>query len=64
MSVKTPFGFRLWLLIAALLLVAGGTIGGLVSAWHRVQEVEARLTTSQIERFQLARDVHRELQHG
>src|SRR5947209_10599742 len=36
-------GIRLWVLIAALLLVAGGTIYGLFSAWHRVQEVEAKL---------------------
>src|SRR6185436_10461982 len=49
-------------LIAALLLVAGGTIYGLVSAWQRVQEVKAKLTTSQIERFQLASQVRRELQ--
>jgi len=62
MNVKMPFGIRLWVLIAALLLVAGGTICGLFSAWHRVQEVEAKLTTSQIERFQLASQVRRELQ--
>ena len=50
------------ILIAALFLVAGGTIYGLFSAWHRVQQVEAKLTTSQIERFQLASEVRRELQ--
>jgi signal transduction histidine kinase len=60
--MRTPFGIRLWILIAALLLVAGGTIHGLFSAWHRVQDVEAKLTTSQIERFQLASQVRRELQ--
>ena len=49
-------------MIAALFLVAGGTIYGLFSAWHRVQQVEAKLTTSQIERFQLASEVRRELQ--
>ena len=59
---KTPFGIRLWLLIAALFLVAGGTIYGLFSAWHRVQQLEARLTSSQIERFQFAGEVRRELQ--
>ena len=62
MNMNTPFRIRLWILIAALLLVAGGTICGLFSAWHRVQEVEAKLTTSQIERFQLASQVRRELQ--
>jgi signal transduction histidine kinase len=60
--MRTSFGIRLWFLIVALLLVAGGTIYGLFSAWHRVQEVEAKLTTSQIERFQLASQVRRELQ--
>jgi hypothetical protein len=49
-------------LIAALFLVAGGTIYGLFYAWRRVQQVEAKLTTSQIERFQLASEVRRELQ--
>ena len=62
MNMKTLFGIRLWVLIGALLLVAGGTICGLFSAWHRVQDVEAKLTTSQIERFQLASEVRRELQ--
>src|SRR3989454_12611255 len=62
MNMKTLFGIRLWVLIAALLLVAGGMIYGLFSAWHRVQEVEAKLTTSQIERVQLASQVRRELQ--
>jgi signal transduction histidine kinase len=62
MIMKSPFGIRLWFLIAALFLVAGGIIYGLFSAWHRVQQVEAKLTTSQIERFQLASEVRRELQ--
>jgi signal transduction histidine kinase len=62
MNMKFPFGLRLWILIAALFLVAGGTIYGLFSAWHRVQQLEARLTSSQIERFQFAGDVRRELQ--
>ena len=60
--MKSPFGLRLWILIAALFLVAGGTIYGLSFAWHRVQQVEAKLTSSQIERFQLASEVRRELQ--
>jgi signal transduction histidine kinase len=62
MNMKSPSAIRLWILIAALFLVAGGTIYGLFSAWHRIQEVEAKLTTSQIERFQLASEVRRELQ--
>ena len=62
MNTTTPSGLRLLVLIAALILVAGGTIYGLFTAWHRVQEVEAKLTTSQIERFQLASQVRRELQ--
>jgi hypothetical protein len=62
MNMKSPSALRLLILIAALFLVAGGTIYGLFSAWHRVQQVEAKLTTSQIERFQLASEVRRELQ--
>jgi signal transduction histidine kinase len=62
MKMKSPAAIRLWALIAALFLVAGGTIYGLFSAWHRVRQVEAKLTTSQIERFQLASQVRRELQ--
>ena len=60
--MKSLFGTRLWILIAALLLVAGGLIYGLFSAWQRVREVEAKLTSSQIERFQLATEARRELQ--
>ena len=62
MNMKSPSAIRLWILIAALFLVAGGTICGLFSAWHHVQQVEAKLTTSQIERFQIASEVRRELQ--
>src|SRR5262249_10123396 len=62
MMIKAPFGFRLWVLVFAILLVAGGTIYGLFSAWHRVHQVEAKLTTSQIARFQLASEIRRELQ--
>ena len=63
MIMKSQFGVRLWILIAALFLVAGGMIFGLSSAWHRVQQLEAKLTTSQIERFQLASEARRELQN-
>jgi len=62
MIIKPPFGIRLWLLIAALLLVAAGVFCGLSTAWDRVQQVEAKLNTSQIERFQLASVARRELQ--
>jgi signal transduction histidine kinase len=62
MIMKSQFGVRLWILIAALVLVAGGTIYELSSAGHRVQQLEAKLTTSQIERFQLASEARRELQ--
>jgi signal transduction histidine kinase len=57
-----PFGVRLWILIAALLLVAGGMIYELSTAWRREQQLEARLTHSQIERFQFANVIHRGLQ--
>jgi len=63
MITRTTFGLRLWLLVAALLFVAGGTIFGLLLAWDRVQDLEAKLTTSQIERFQIASDVRHELQN-
>ena len=62
MIMKSPFGIRLWILIVAILLVAGSMIYGLSSAWHRVQHLEAGLKSSQIERFQLASEVRRELQ--
>ncbi len=62
MNMKSPFGIRLWILIIALILVAGGTIYGLSSAWNRVRQLETRLTSSQLESFQLAREVSRGLQ--
>ena len=60
--MKSPFSFRIWALIAALVLVAGGTIYALSFAWHRVQQLETRLTSSQLESFQLAREASRSLQ--
>lgn len=61
---QTPlFGLRLWVLVAALVAVAAGTVYGLSLAWRRVREVEAKLTTSQIQRFQIASEVRRELQN-
>ena len=60
--MKSPFGIRLWILIAALLLVAGSMIYELSSAWRRDQQLESTLTSSQIERFQFAAEIHRGLQ--
>ena len=59
--MKSPFGIRLWLLIAALVLAAGGTIFGLSSAWDRVQQLEDKLSGSQIESFRLAGKVQGDL---
>ena len=59
--MKFPSGLRLWILIAALVLVAGGTIGVLFSAWHRVQQLQSKFTSSQIESFQLASEIRRGL---
>lgn len=61
MTIKSPFGVRLWILIAALVLVAGGTIYGLSSAWQRVKQLESKFSTSQIERFRLAGEIQRGL---
>jgi signal transduction histidine kinase len=58
-----PFGVRLWILIAALLLVAGGMIHELSTAWRRDLQLEARLTSTQIERFQFASEIRRGLQN-
>ncbi len=60
--MKSPFGFRLWILIAALIVVASGMIYALSSAWQHVRQLETRLTSSQLESFQLAREVSRGLQ--
>src|ERR1051325_606026 len=61
MKTQSPFGIRLWILIAALVLVAGGTIYGLTIAWRRFQHLESALNRSQIESFRLAGEVQREL---
>lgn len=60
---NSPFGIRLWILIAALLLVTCGMVYELVSALRRDQRLEARLTRSEIERFQFANEIRRELQN-
>ena len=58
--MKSPFGVRLWILISALLLAAGGIIYGLVFGSRRIERLEDRLTTSQLEGFRLAG----EIRHG
>jgi signal transduction histidine kinase len=61
MNMKSPFGIRLWFLIAAVIAVAGATIFGLSTAWHRVQQLESKLSGSRIESFRLAAEVQRDL---
>ncbi len=60
MNMKSPFGVRLWILIAALFLLVGGIIYGLAFAERRIKQLEARLTASQLESFQFAG----EIRHG
>jgi signal transduction histidine kinase len=60
MILKSQFGIRLWVLIAALLVAAGGIIYGLAFASRRIQRLEDRLTASQMEGFRLAG----EIRHG
>ncbi len=62
MIMNDRFLPRLWILIGALLLVAGGTILGLSAAWKTVRRLETKLTSSQLESFQLAGEVRRGLQ--
>jgi signal transduction histidine kinase len=59
--MKSPFSIRLWILIVALLAVAGATILGVSTAWHRVQRLERTLTGSQLESFRLAGKVQGDL---
>jgi signal transduction histidine kinase len=59
--VKSPFGIRLWLLVAAVLFVGGSTIFGLSAAWRRVRQLEDKLSGSRIESFRLAAEVQRDL---
>jgi signal transduction histidine kinase len=61
MKMKSSYGVRLWILITALLLVAAGMICALSFAWRRVQQLETKLTSSQLESFHLASEVRREL---
>ncbi len=59
--IKIPFGVRLWILIAALLLLVGGIIYGLAFADRRLKQLENRLTSSQLESFQFAGEIRHEL---
>lgn len=59
--MKFSFSVRLWILVLSLFVVAGGTIYGFSSTWHRIHQLEATLTHSQIERFQLAGEIRHEL---
>jgi signal transduction histidine kinase len=61
MIMKSQFGVRLWFLIAALFLAAGGTIYGLAFATRRIKQLEDKLTTSQMEGFRLAGEIRHEL---
>jgi signal transduction histidine kinase len=61
MATKSPFVVRLWFLIIALLLVAGGMIFELAVTWRRVQQLGTKLNSAEIERFQLATEIRRDL---
>jgi len=54
--VKEPFRTRLLLLAASIVVVAGTTLWGVQAAWSRINELERRVTTSQLESFRLAED--------
>ncbi len=58
--MKSHFGIRLWILITAIVLVAGGTIYGLSTAWRRMHLLETKLNSSHIASFRIAGEV----QHG
>jgi len=60
MIMKSQFGVRLWILIAALFLAAGCIVCGLAFASRRIEQLEDRLTASQMEGFRLAC----EIRHG
>ena len=59
--MRSPFGVRLWILILALVVVAGGLVSGLTAAWRRVQRLESALNNSQRESFRLAGEIQRGL---
>ena len=59
--MKSPFGVRLWLLIAALFLAVGGIICGLAYVLHRIARLEDRLTSPNLEGFRIASEIRYEL---
>ena len=59
--MKTLFGTRLWILIIALMLVSGGTVYGLFSAWQRVHQLQSKFTGPQMKSFQMASEIRRDL---
>ena len=46
--------------MAALLLVAGGTVYELSSTWHRIEQLQSKFTSAQFESFQLASEIRRD----
>ncbi|HKQ39651.1 MAG TPA: ATP-binding protein [Verrucomicrobiae bacterium] len=54
--LKELFRTRLLLLAASIVLVAGTTLWGVQAAWSRINELERRVTTTQLESFRLAQD--------
>src|SRR5436190_14821132 len=54
--VKELFRTRLLLLAAAIIVVAGTTLWGVQRGWSRINELEKRVTTRQLESFRLAED--------
>ena len=54
--VKELFRTRLLLLAASIVLVTGTTLWGVQAAWRRINELEHRVTDTQLESFRLAQD--------
>lgn len=59
--MRIPFGIRVWILLITLCLFSAGILFELSTAWHHVQELEAKLTSAQIASFRLAGQVQREV---
>lgn len=59
--IRSPIIVRLWMLIVALVLVTGGTVYELFSAWHQIEQLESKLTSSRFESFRIAGEVQRSL---
>src|SRR2546422_1748380 len=52
---------RLALLVAAIALMAGLTLWGVQNSWHRINELENRLTAAHLDSFRLADDFQHRL---